>query len=256
MNIAICISGFLRTWEYSKPSFENIFCKDIKPDLYLHVYKQNLFEWSAGEEDTVYDEKYIRSLFSGLNVIDIVIEDLNETRTIVEKESIKYKHIPNFSTKINESSDKKTKEIELGKRIYDQFRVIYISNQLRNKSGKKYDLIVKTRYDILYHTQPNWSEMVDNKLHTETGACGGYPHDVILCGTPYVMDKIMNRYVLLDLLFSGSSTCTFCAHGTIKHLLDYFKIEIGNYICKASVIRAKNRIHIPGLGTVEYNFIN
>jgi hypothetical protein len=264
-TIAIFISGFLRTWEYTRQSFEKIFCKDIQPDLYLHVYRENLHEWSAGVEDKVYTVKDIEKMFSGLNVKEIVIEDLNSARKTVCEESDVYKFAQNFSNPINESSDSKTETTLLGRRIYDQFRVINLSGNLIKT---QYDILVKTRYDVLYLSSPNWSEILDGKLHTETGACGGYPHDVVLAGTPDVMQKIViSRLEQLPLLFLSSPVkggscacgnilpcCLFCAHATLRHLLDYHKIQLGSHLCKAVVARSKNSIHVPGIGTTINKF--
>lgn len=150
-RIAIFISGFLRTWNYTRESFEKYLCKDISPDIYLHVYKENLHEWSAGVEDEIYTEEYIKKMFDGLNVIDIVIEDLKETRKKVNSESNIYTFTKNFNTSINESSDSKTETTFLGRRIYDQFRVISVAGNLIKKD---YDIIVKTRYDVLYLSFP------------------------------------------------------------------------------------------------------
>lgn len=267
MKVAICISGFIRTWEYSRPSFEKFFCNGIEADLYLHTYKQNLHEYSSRVSDTEYTEEEIKGMFKGLNVVKLIIEDLHETRKQVEKESSIYSQFTNFENKINESSDAGTKSINVGKRIYDQIRVIHVSNELRKEVGKTYDLVVKTRYDVLYYNTPDWKEMIDGKIHTEFGAVGGYPHEVVICGTPEAMEKgVMSRYSKLPELFFGSPIkggncscgniipcCSMCAHATLRHLFDYSNLHIGSNCCRASVIRNKNDIHVPGIGTIPLN---
>ena len=46
IKVAVCISGFLRTWEQTRKSFENVF-KNVDIDIYAQVYKQNYYEYSS-----------------------------------------------------------------------------------------------------------------------------------------------------------------------------------------------------------------
>lgn len=57
MRIAICLSGFIRTWEFTKWSLLNILCRDIEYDIFVHTYKQNYFEYSAGQQNVIYIQK-------------------------------------------------------------------------------------------------------------------------------------------------------------------------------------------------------
>ena len=75
MKIAICISGFIRTWENTKDSFIHTLCKDVTPDVFVHTYNQNYFECSAGKEDIIYSDDDIRDMFTDCNVKEIVIEN-------------------------------------------------------------------------------------------------------------------------------------------------------------------------------------
>ena len=75
MKIAICISGILRTWEQTKKSFMEKLIKDIDYDLFIHTYSQNLYENRSERPDKILTEEQINSLFTGLNIKSLVIED-------------------------------------------------------------------------------------------------------------------------------------------------------------------------------------
>ena len=79
MRIAICISGFIRTWEFTKNSFKNLLCKDKKHeiDIFIHTYYQNYFECSSGLKDIIYTQEEIYKMFEGFNVKIILIENRN-----------------------------------------------------------------------------------------------------------------------------------------------------------------------------------
>ena len=85
MRISICIPGFLRTWEYGKASFLKNLVKEHDCDLFVHTYKQNYFEYSAGKQDVVYTEEQILENFKDLNLRKIVIEDRSDIVNILEK---------------------------------------------------------------------------------------------------------------------------------------------------------------------------
>jgi len=265
MKVAVCISGFLRTWEQSKESFRQFFT-DVDVDIYAQVYRQNYYEHSAKKKDITYTDEEIRKFFSGLNVIDLIIEDAVEMREKNRPLCEKYKGVKNYDIPIKESSDPNSKTVHLGERIYDQLRVVQVSADAMRKSEKRYDVVVKTRYDVLYLSAPNWQSLTDGKVHFEIGACGGYPNEIVVGGTPTAVVPILDRFALLDLLFSGVPVqgkgkcscgevipcCGMCSHATFRHLLDYYKIEIGDPICQAKVLRSERLIHIPFQGTTPF----
>ena len=64
MKIAICISGFLRTWEYTKKSFIEQLLQDESNEYhhFIHTYNQNLYEATAEKQDIFLSENEIKSL--------------------------------------------------------------------------------------------------------------------------------------------------------------------------------------------------
>ncbi len=267
MKIAICISGFLRTWEYNKDSFVNVFCKGLdmsNVDIFIHTYYQNFHEATAGLEDITYTKDEILAMFANLPLKDFIIE--NRTKEwlrdkIVGPSVEKYKDVPNFMYDFAESSDGGAQKIPLGSRIYDQLRVMESANNIRReheKSNKvKYDLVVKTRFDVFYHSTPNWiySELGNGEIHTELGTTGGYPRDCVCISTPEVMDNTYaSRFSNLDKIYSpDNSERVSCAHYTLRFMAQMTNTPIRESCCIASVSRAPGIFHLPYFGNKNLN---
>jgi hypothetical protein len=266
MKIAICISGFLRTWEYSKLSFLKHLVQNHDCDLFVHTYKQNYFEYSSEVQNVIYDEEIIVKMFDGFNLKKIVIEDRNEIIDNIISSSLKYEQLSNYSYKIKESSDINSNKISLGARIYDQLRKIYLSNELRKEYERKnnlnYDLYVKTRFDVLYIDKIDWSNFTEkNLVYIGNSGTGGFPDDLVGIGKEEPMNSYMDRFLNLDkMCFStvnredinpinwyphhGNTIfpSDICAHDTlIRNLIhDGFDIKNGNF--RNVLIRNKNHV--------------
>jgi len=52
MKVAICIAGFIRTWEHTKRTFLEQM-KGSEIDVFVHTYKQNYYEFTAGKKDFI-----------------------------------------------------------------------------------------------------------------------------------------------------------------------------------------------------------
>src|SRR3990167_6917008 len=162
MRIAICISGFIRTWEHTKKSFmEQIYKNNsITIDVFIHTYKQNYYEFTAGKKDVTLTEDDFKKLFEGINVKYLIIEDRDKVLPEVIRQAEKYKHVSNYGLPQKESSDPNSKEIPIGVRTYDHLRKIHLCNESRKeyekKNNIKYDLVVKTRFDVVYFNPVKW----------------------------------------------------------------------------------------------------
>jgi hypothetical protein len=237
MKIAICISGFLRTWEYTKKSFieQLLQDKDNEYDLFIHTYYQNLYEFTAEKSDKVLSKQEIEDLFTGLNIKVLSIENRDETLPLLFKESEKYKHVSNYGLQQQESSDKDSISIPIGVRTYDHLRKLHLCNESRKiyerENNITYDLVVKTRFDLCYFNSPDWKICLDGKVYFELGACFGWPNDTFCITTPYVMDNwYANRFTKLEEMFITGTNLVggICAHATLKWILEQGNIEISN----------------------------
>lgn len=266
MKIAICISGFLRTWEYTKKSFieQLLQDKDNEYDLFIHTYYQNLYEFTAEKKDILLTKKEIEDLFEGLNVRVLIIENRDELLPLILKESEKYSHISNYNLKQLESSDNNSKTIPIGARTYDHLRKIHLCNESRRlyeqENNITYDLVVKTRFDLCYFNSPDWKACLDGKVYFEYGACFGWPDDIFCITIPYVMDNwYANRFTKFDEMFITGPNIVqdICSHATLKWILEKGNIEIStNRIINTSCFRSENSMQFYDNYKKKYNINN
>jgi hypothetical protein len=261
MKIAICISGFIRTWEFTKNSFKYLLCKDKthEIDIFVNTYNQNYFEHSAGLEDVFYTSEEIHKMFEGFNVKNIVIENRNDIHADIVKENAKFMSCVNNQNEIKESSDVNAKSYNTGVRILDQIRKVErcfdLKREYEKKNNFKYDLAVKTRFDILYKTSPVWEYIKEGTLYTETDTTGGYPHDCVTFGKNSDMDKYSLRYSSInELIFTHNSD--ICAHDTFATIARINNLKIERNFIFAVILRSINRFHKIWEGTVDINELN
>lgn len=261
MRIAICISGFIRTWEFTKNSFEYLLCKDKthEIDIFVNTYNQNYFELSAGLEDITYTKEQIYKMFEGFNVKSIIIENRDDIHNDLIKENEKFIHCTNNKCKIQESSSINAKSYNTGVRILDQIRKVErcfdLKREYEKKNNFKYDLAVKTRFDILYKTSPVWEYIKEGTLYTETDTTGGYPHDCVTFGKNIDMDKYSLRYSTInELVFTYNSD--ICAHDTFATIAKINNLTIERNFIFAVLLRSINRFHKIWEGTVNINELN
>jgi len=267
MKIAICLSGFIRTWEYSKVSFIKNLLQDLDCDIFIHTYKQNYYEYSSHKKDIIYTDDEIKSMFDGLNVKDMVIEDRDVIKEQIDLDCKKYEDITNYKIRIKESSDESENYVNLGIRIYDQLRKIHLCNKLRKnyqlKNNTKYDLIVKTRFDVLYIDKIDWKLFdKENLVYNGIDGCGGFPDDLVGIGKEEPMNAYMDRFSNLNkMCFTkvykndisyinwydqhGETIFPireFCAHDTLLRNLIYNGFDIVNGRFRNRLIRNENQI--------------
>lgn len=267
MKIAICLSGFIRTWEYSKTSFVKNLLQNTDYDIFIHTYRQNYFEHSALEKNIIYSNEEIIKMFYGLNVKNIIIEDRDIIKNKIEVDCKPYENITNFKNKIKDSSEKIDNYVNLGIRIYDQLRKIHLCNKLRkeyqSENDVEYDLIVKSRFDVLYLDKINWDTFIeDNIVYNGSGGCAGFPDDLVGIGKEYPMNAYMDRFKNLDkMCFTQVNKNDvkfinwynhhnetifpikeFCAHDTLLRNLIYNNCDIREGGFRNRLIRNKNQI--------------
>lgn len=250
MRIAICISGFIRTWKYTKNSFKNYLCNNPNVDVFIHTYKQNYFECSSNKENEIYSEEQIAKMFEDINVKTIIVEDRDDILKTLNLEN----DILNNSNIIKESSSSDSTNLNIALRIYDQVRKIELCNNLKkdyeNKNGFKYDIVVRTRFDILYLSYPRWNLLTDNIMLTGYGSMGGYPSDCVSAGKNNVMDIISNRYSNFYKLVKYCNNIA-CAHGTLSTICKLNNIKFEPGFIETKVLRSESLIHIPYINTIS-----
>lgn len=265
-KIAICLAGFIRTWKYCKSSFKEQLTRDTDKyefHLFIHTYHQNYYEYTAGNKDEWLSIEEIKESFKEFEVKQIVVED----RTIFQKSSInivnqKYSTSSTFNYNHPESSDPSRITIPIDARNYEHLRKLNECNKMRQKyeilNNERYDLIVKTRFDLMYFSPIDWDRCIEetavNCICIDYGACWGWPNDVMCVARPEVMDNYYaNRFDYIEEMFKDVGM--ICAHGSLKWILNKGGVEISRYkVTNTLCSRSKNNYHFndtPGGFIVE-----
>ena len=184
--------------------------------MFIHTYRQNYYEFTAGKQDEYLNDEEFDELFKEINVKVIIIEDREVILPKILEESKRFEHISNFNLQQQESSDKNSIKIPIGTRTYDHLRKIHLCNESRKKYEQdmdiKYDLVIKSRFDIVYFNKIDWNCCLDNKFHFSYGSTFGYPSDTFCVTIPELMDRAYaNRFSYLDEIFSEKDI-GICSH--------------------------------------------
>ena len=143
MKTAILINGFIRTWENCKQSFKDTF-SHLNADIFLSTYdmKYGYAPYIKGlinfHEDEKITMEQIYEMFKDLNMIACNYSETDKMDEVMEQMKpyirIDYHNIHTFlaqTIKINNGMD-----------------MIRLNEEA---SGFKYDQIIKTRCDLIYH---------------------------------------------------------------------------------------------------------
>ena len=208
MKVAILLSGHIRTWESCKSNFLIHFNKfgDV-PDVFIHTYRQkvNSYNGDDGKQTDLNDDE-VKDLFKELNVKKIVIENDNV-------------HMDEFMKNYSIYSN----GILLP--VYGQGMKLMLCNKLRKEyeqeNNFKYDVIVRTRFDILINSELDYSLALKNPstIYNCYGGTYGFPNDMFAFGARDVMDIYCDRLQYsIKLLIETRNNDKFCSHTSLKYI--------------------------------------
>jgi hypothetical protein len=177
-RIAICISGQSRTYKHcllnQKRLFETMMIsdKDIQIDYFFHTWDTNHWTTIGSDKRNIHllpqlpaniDVDFIKS---NINLIDYKIEKFNDS-------------------KINKL---------WGPALYSIHWCNYLKRKEEIKKGFRYDLVIKTRFDLLFPPDIRYSVFTPLEDH------------VMYTGSPMSrMDSELNYYNFDDVFFYGTS---------------------------------------------------
>lgn len=209
VKIAILLSGHLRSWEFCKSWFEEKFIDfnhgiDIFVDTYNELessfptnYRQNI------EENKLYlTNDRVKELFAGINVVDFNIES-----------EFKYDQYKPQADKIQQ-----------GYRLYQQYV---------EKHNKQYDLVVRSRFDLILEKALNYDFIYDmcvsNKKflfqsHINGINFGRDLNDQFAISTPDIMDLYFRRFSG-EIFPTGIQQGWCIFHSTLRGLTQYHGIN-------------------------------
>ena len=192
MKIAILLPGHLRTFSKCKQNFmDNVLNGDHQFDIFVATYYN--IDCRGGNVLTM-DE--INELLKDLNVKKLVITNDDKLKITDESQG---DHSPQY-------------------RIIK--RVNNLKSQYEQENNFKYDLVVKTRFDLIVNNKIDYDK-IDKGVLTISNIGWGQPCDLLAIGTSENMDIYCNR-------FKNAK----CPHGSLENL----KLPL-NKMIKGNIIR-------------------
>jgi hypothetical protein len=210
IRVAICISGHIRSWKQTKANFVSSLLsdKDAEIDVYLYTYYQ--LDTKEGEEKVT--EELLFELFSDIPVKKWVMVD--DTPSLDEETE-------NFLQRL---CDRKYDSENVVRGSYNGMLSIHRCNKLRRE--EEYDLVMRTRFDVIYFRPINWSKLAleDNQLIIGFGSTLGAPNDMVGIGKPGVMDAYCDEFLRIRKIFApeqeGWDRLSFVMHTVLKSAID------------------------------------
>jgi len=183
MKIAVLLPGHIRTWDYCKQNFmdtiyDNNHTIDVFVDTYNELFRPDYELHDENKMNIIKSNDEITSLFDGINVVDLKIENTT---------------IGNHS-------------------ILQMYKILKITNTYEEyeKIHGKYDLVVRSRFDILLDKKIDYEKIYEScknskLIHIGDGAVHRSDNDLCaVCNTDTF--KIYGKRVLHDEGPHGSMT--------------------------------------------------
>ena len=192
MKIAICCGGHLRTFDKTAKSARDCF-SDHQTEYYVHCW-ENLGSsdktwWSPeGDKAFVGNIAISQSITSALNsfypVSAITVEKEKEF-AVENQDQFFQKRITEIDCRI----------------VKSMFYSAWSANELRKNHCKDYDIVVKSRFDVLYFSKINEEHLHLAKEeeilfvnHSKVQDEAGVLSDIFAFGAPHIMDIYFDFY--------------------------------------------------------------
>jgi len=219
MKTALVIAGNVRTWTQNKQNFIDTF-SCLNPDIFistynvLNCYHPFVASQHNATQDYLIEREEVVELFSDLNPLNILVEDMKEVSQMLREEDSKFHPLLQ----------------NLHANCYGQYRKIKQAIDMvryhEQKTGIKYDRIIKTRCDLAYIDNPDLS-ITENNIVYDWGAnpTNEYPSDHFLMGSRSTM------YNLIDFIYNEfynpvyDDSQSVPPHGFIRNAIRYNKLE-------------------------------
>lgn len=217
MRVAICISGYLRTWSAVKQSFiDNLLCdKDVQIDVFCKTYHQVDFK-----EQGALSTQEITNLLSGIPVRTLEITNDN-IRSLTEEESLLIKRMDKDSPH----------PVNSWEHSFNGLITVAGCNQLRKTYEEThnfhYDLVVRTRFDVDYGFSMLFSKLslTNQQIIIGYGSTFGYPNDMFAIAVPKIIDCYCCGAKDLVSIFSKDKT-TVLGHDTLKYTIKTLSLKV------------------------------
>lgn len=203
-NVAIVIAGFPRTFETtSKLFFKNFIFNNINEiDFFLHFYNEGNFN----------------KVIEIYNPIDWICEDSSISNNEFKKKSYINSQFPQIN---NYKS-----------RIYNQFKNNYIAFNLIPKN--KYNVVIKTRYDLLLNEPFDFSTLDMSLLNIPIGEDHGGLNDRFCISSYDNMKVYFDFYTYISDL--NNAGIKFHPESLLKEYLNLSGNKVNRFSCDTNYI--------------------
>jgi hypothetical protein len=225
----------------------------------------------ANEPDKLLTDIEIHDLFKGLNVVKLIVLNRDDTFSDLTKnvDNI-YNNYPSINANNYNTLHlyKHTERYRVAYGIFDQLYVIDMCDQLRcayeAEHKFKYDWVMKTRFDVIYLSTPNFSNFKPNCIYAGLGGFKqdiigrNFPDEVIGIGDSNTMKIYSQR---INEVISGKTS--ICAHASLHYVLNTNpQIDYIPFVFEYCILRSPNLVHyfsqqiaVDKLDSKMYNII-
>lgn len=200
MKVSLCLSGQIRSHSIVKDSVKKNLIDIYDCDVFCHFWHRY--------DDIKYQNYYNKS--DNDQYGSYSFDNLKEIVNFYKPISLKYE-FPYF--------EQNTKSMLFSIKQSNNLRIEYEKN-----SGVDYDVVIKSRYDILFKSPLIIENVEDNTIYTicRPGGCGGY-NDWVIYGKPNVMNIYCNIY---DSYKDTKRILELCPEGIFGEYLDNLGIKV------------------------------
>jgi hypothetical protein len=227
MKIAVIISGHVRTWENTKESFIKTF-SDLSPDVFVTTYNKQygyhpyIRGVTGYHDDVILNDEYITKLFKNVGVktyVDITDSDMMDSYIKQQMMTI--------------HPDMRNMESSLAQ-FYKLQHAVNSIIDIEKENDFKYDCIIKTRCDLLYEEDLEFS-VGSNQVLIDN--CNVFPNDCFIMANHDDFIRISNFMVDEFYKFSNPTSSEKPPHTLLLNAFNSVGVEIISKKIMKSVMR-------------------
>jgi hypothetical protein len=229
MRVALCISGHLRSYTKTLPSIITNLIKKYNPDIFISTWSSPGF-WSnnksvygVSNRCKIFDKKDFDKIKTLLKPKEFEIEELTEDlalRFIKEADHI-------ISTRPQPPKYRWGKKQNIIGMYYKINKCNELKKKYENKHNFKYDLVIRTRPDIIINNCENLEPKKNTILiYNQGNDINFHIGDLFFAGPSDVMDRICGLYSnngIKDIYHK--TNCLYCSHDILLNAIDTYQIN-------------------------------
>lgn len=240
-NVAICLSGHLRTFDRTHKALQERLIKPLDADVFIHTW-----DTIGSENSKAGSDLNTTRVSTKTRLIDIN-KYYNPKKIKIEK--FKKSFFFNMTDSIKVPDNEKMFVVRHLGYHFSMFYSIFHSNELRKEfekeSGKKYDYIIRCRPDMFLHSSIGNHILPENTntivVPNIAQYCPEGMNDQFAIGSSEAMEKYFSLY---DSLYNycNQHVTTIRPEALLKYHIDLFGLQICKSNIDYNIIRANGDI--------------